>query len=523
LNSDKKNKFGHKILKLSQKYKNYQNNYFYKIFLFHTYSLEYHNLLKLKLINIQTMKLFTVNNIIFPILIGNAWASYLLHNELIGKIKESEAIAIGAMSTNQEICHNKEHNIKKQDDLINLARKCGEIYGNLVISSNYQEKIVNLDDIEKIRGDFKVQDSSSIVSISAPKLDTIGGKFELKNLTSLISSNTGLLKNVKSVEFVTLPLLKEVSINNNIKKMNKIVISDTSLKSVDFFGNIEQANQVEINNNRYLGRIELKIETVNDKLNIYSNADDTNIQLPNLQSTGDLSIRNAGSFNLQNLEYVNKSLDIIENSITELNLKNLKKISGTAAIIDNSKLDEIHSGNLTHIEGGLLVINNDNLKIMDFLPAVHTIGGAVKYDGTFDEVSFPKLKVIKGGASFVTESKKFNCTALLNPFIERNIIRGENLTCTSNLKGEDKINQHNSSKISYRTLTSGSSQSTSTGKLSSNGTDHNESLTSISSTPQKTVSAGKMKNKNDAFRSSSVAVTNMIVWFLFPFLFFCTL
>ncbi|SMN21395.1 similar to Saccharomyces cerevisiae YDR522C SPS2 Protein expressed during sporulation, redundant with Sps22p for organization of the beta-glucan layer of the spore wall [Maudiozyma saulgeensis] len=469
------------------------------------------------------MKFLTANTIIFPIFLGNAWASYLLQNELIGKIKQSEAVAISAMSTTQELCHKKDHNIEKQEDLTNLARTCSEIYGNLAISNNYQEKFVDLGDIEKIRGDFKVQGSSSIVSISAPKLETVGQKLEFKNLTSLVSTKIGLLKNVKTVELVTLPLLKEVSINNNINKMNKIVISDTSLQSVDFFSNIEQTDLLEINNNRYLGRVELKVKTVNNKLNIYSNADDTNIQLPILHSTGDLSIRNAGALNLQSLEFVNKSLDIIENSITELNLKNLKKISGTAAIIDNKKLNEIHSENLTHIEGGLLVINNEDLKSMDFLPEVHTIGGAIKYGGSFDKVSFPKLKVIKGGANFVTESNKFNCTALLNPFIERHVIRGENLTCSSNLKGEDKINKHGSSKLSYGTLTTGTYNPNNSSKTYSTETDSVNSLTSISSTPQKTVNADKMKKKNDAFKSSSYTATNLIGWLVVAFLFFSTL
>lgn len=460
--------------------------------------------------------------ILGSLLFTSAYASYLLNNELVGKISEAEVIAMNSISNNQELCHKKIHEINNQDEMNFLARMCREVVGSVEISKEYQDKYVNLGEIEKIRGNLSVQDCPQIISISAPTLDTIGGEIKVKDLTSLVSITVPSLNNVQNIEFITLPLLKDINISKRIEHLDKLVISDTSLQSIESFENVKEATTLEINNNRYLTNINLKINTVNDKLNIYSNADNTRVNLEQLSSTGDLSIRNAGSFNLNNLEYVNKSLDIIENSIDEINLVNLKKVTGTVAIIDNDKLKYVKCNNLTNIEGGLLIINNDNLKKIDFLPAIHTIGGAIQYDGTFHKVTFPKLKVIKGGANFRSQSDKFNCTELLEPLIQHHVIRGENLTCSSNMKDKPNPNQSQVTKISYNITKTGTvSQTKESKKLTDIETGTTKSDSSVSSTTTNDSKTGKVKNKKNAgLKLTSINIYGIAIWFLVTFIFF---
>ena len=460
--------------------------------------------------------------ILGSLLFTSAFGSYLLNNELIGKISEAEVIAMNSMPNNQELCHKKIHEINNQDELNFLARTCHEVIGSIEISNEYQDKYVDLADIEIIRGNLSIQDCSHIISFNGPRLNTIGGEIKVKDLTSLVSIIVPSLDNVRNIEFVTLPLLKDININKSIEHLDKLVISDTSLQSIELFENVKEVKIMEINNNRYLANINLKIKIVNDKLNIYSNGDNAKVNMPQLFSTGDLSIRNAGSFNLNNLEYVNKSLDIIENSIDEINLNNLKKVTGTVAIIDNDNLKDVRCNNLTQIEGGLLIINNDNLKNIDFLPLIHTIGGAIQYDGTFHKVTFPKLKVIKGGANFRSQSDKFNCTELLEPLIQHHVIRGENLTCSSNMKNKSNSNQSQITKISYNITKTGTVTEMKESKGSTDSeTGTTKSESSVSSTTENSSKTGKVKNKKNAgLKLTSINIYGIGIWILTTVIFF---
>ncbi|KAG0669587.1 hypothetical protein C6P45_003577 [Maudiozyma exigua] len=459
--------------------------------------------------------IFVLNSL----LITSAFASYLLNHELIGKISEAEVIAMSTIPNNQELCHKKNHELNNQDEINILARTCHEVVGNVEILKDYQDKYVDLSDIEKIHGDLSVHDCSQIISLNAPRLDTIGGGIKIKDLTSLVSITVPSLQNVHNIEFVTLPLLKDININRDIEQLDKLIISDTSLQSIESFQNVKKVNTLEINNNRYLANIDLHVDIVNEKLHIYSNADQAQVNFAKLSSTGDLSIRNAGSFNLNNLEYINKSLDIIENSIDQINLTKLKKVVGTVAIIDNDNLKDVNCNNLTHIEGGLLIINNDNLKNMDFLPSIHTIGGAIQIDGTFHKVTFEKLKVIKGGANFRSQSDKFNCTELLEPLMERHVIRGENLTCSSNMKNQSNLNQSNVTKISYNKTKTG--KATGMKESMSSQTEITKSDSSAPSTTENSSKTGKVKSKkNSGLKLTSINIYGIGIWFLITFIFF---
>ena len=87
--------------------------------------------------------------------------------------------------------------------------------------------------IQHVTGDVSVSLTSSVVSFSAPGLESIGGTFELLNLTALLSLSAPSLTSVGGINFVILPLLSTMTFG--INQAGNIVISDTQLATLDGF------------------------------------------------------------------------------------------------------------------------------------------------------------------------------------------------------------------------------------------------------------------------------------------------
>jgi hypothetical protein len=122
--------------------------------------------------------------------------------------------------------------IESQADLDALG-SCSTVTGSIIVTAVAMDAVNIPSGILHVTGDVSVSLTSSVTSFAAPGLESIGGTFELLNLTALQSLNAPSLTSVGGINFVILPLLTTMTFG--ITEAGNIVISDTQLSSLDGF------------------------------------------------------------------------------------------------------------------------------------------------------------------------------------------------------------------------------------------------------------------------------------------------
>jgi hypothetical protein len=122
--------------------------------------------------------------------------------------------------------------IESQADLDALA-SCSTVTGSIIVTAVAMDAVNIPAGVLHVTGDVSVSLTSSVVTFAAPGLESIGGTFELLNLTALQSLNAPSLTSVGGINFVILPLLTTMTFG--INEAGNIVISDTQLASLDGF------------------------------------------------------------------------------------------------------------------------------------------------------------------------------------------------------------------------------------------------------------------------------------------------
>lgn len=83
-----------------------------------------------------------------------------------------------------------------------------------------------------------------------------------------------------------------------------------------------------------------------------------------------------------------------------------------------------------------MIANNTELAKIDFFPKLRQIGGAIYFEGSFDKIDLPELKLVKGSAYIKSSSEELNCEEFTSPKAGRSIIRGGKIECTSGMKSK---------------------------------------------------------------------------------------
>lgn len=345
-----------------------------------------------------------------------------------------------------DYCIKETHFIESSDELNHLQLKCQELIGDLVIAPLFDSSIVDLGSISKIQGNLIIENSSGIVRINAINLNYITRDFILKSLTSLVTVEIPNLKLLNSIDWKVLPILNSVDINKEIIVNQNIIISDTSLSNINGFQRIKDIDIFNINNNRFLETIKTNLVTINKQLSIHANARDLELEMPMLKAAENITIRDTSYIWFPNLEIVSTSFEIIENLITILEVPNLKFIGGTLGIIENLQLNTANFNNVTEIQGGLMIAQNNELNKIDFFQNLKQIGGAIHFEGKFKDTNFENLKLVKGSAFIKSSSDSLDCNKWMASSNGRSIIRGGKVKCSSakkfkflNLDKEGKV------------------------------------------------------------------------------------
>jgi hypothetical protein len=241
---------------------------------------------------------------------------------------------------------------------------------------------INLDGIKTIGGDLKIVNTVSLTTLEANDLQTISGSFTMTNLTTLGSLTMPELNKVGTIAWTTLPALQELTFAAEVTEADNVLITDTQLSSLEGI-NLETATMFNINNNRYLQKIELQLGNVSQALAIEFNAANVAVSLPNLVWANNITLRDCGSVTMPSLAAVNGSLGVYNNTLSSFGAANLTKVGGSLSFVDNSELTNITLPLLTTVSGTFQIANNTEIKTINGFPKLSVVAGAVDFNGNF--------------------------------------------------------------------------------------------------------------------------------------------
>ncbi|KAG0679113.1 hypothetical protein C6P41_004155 [Kluyveromyces marxianus] len=331
-------------------------------------------------------------------------------------------------NSNSPLCKKDQHTIENQNDLYLLTNECSNIEGSISFQ-NYVESHIDLGDLKSIKGNFVLEENNMVNSIQGGSLEKIGGTFKLFDLTSLSAVSFPQLRDLNVVHWRIVPILSSVTMDSRLQSIKSLIISDSSLTTLRGFDNIIKLETFIVNNNRYLESISTKIKYISKQLSVSANAEDLDLDMSDLIWANNVTVRDANEINLGSLQYVNQSLEFIENKVEELELSELKTVGGTLGIIDNKKLRKTNFNNVSQISGGLMIANNDALTKIDFFSNLKLIGGAIQFKGNIKDTDFPNLRLVKGSAVIQSSSDELDCSKWVTPNSGSSIIRGGKIEC----------------------------------------------------------------------------------------------
>ncbi|KAK4224727.1 hypothetical protein QBC38DRAFT_288976 [Podospora fimiseda] len=270
---------------------------------------------------------------------------------------------------------------------------CKKISGSIIVGPNAPGTI-DLSGPSEITGDLKVLNNGAIERFSSSDLTTVGGAFEMKNVTKLISINLPKLNAVKTLTWQSLTRLETIDLA--VTKAEEVSVSDTFLKSLKGL-DVTSVKKLDINNNRLLTTFTSSLANLGDLLNIQANGIGLDVSLPNLVWIANMTIANVTKFSVPSLAIVNGSARFDSNYFSSFSAPNLTETqSGDISFVGNGNLANVTFPKLTRIGGGLLIANNTELAEVNGFPKLKSIGGAVKLRGSFTKAELPALEDVKG-------------------------------------------------------------------------------------------------------------------------------
>ncbi|SCU95069.1 LAMI_0F00826g1_1 [Lachancea mirantina] len=339
-----------------------------------------------------------------------------------------------------ELCKKDVHNVESAADMMQILQKCKHVDGSIHVLE-YSDPIIDLGSLQSIGGDLILQDLPMVVRLQGPNLANIGGELKLHSLTSLVGVSLPHLQHFDALDWRVVPTLTSVELAPNVSSAKRIIISDTSLTALEGFEFIEELEVFNINNNRYMETVKSNLKRVHEQLSVSANFKEIQVEFPHLIWAKNLTVRDVSSISLDSLQYVNQSLEVIENYFETFSVPELKSVGGTLGVIENPKLHSVDFANLTNIHGGFMLANNSLISQINFLPELREIGGAIQFMGAFQNIECPKLRLVRGSALIQSTSSALDCSKWTSAANGNSIIRGGRIICTSG-KRQNSVRVH---------------------------------------------------------------------------------
>jgi len=322
--------------------------------------------------------------------------------------------------------HSATSTIQNSGDATAIA-SCKTFSGSIAIETDAPGPIA-LDGVQVIRGDLSVNNNSAIQQISANSLTEITGDFTLAEVQRLNAVNFPSLKTVGALRFIGLPVLQNLGFDAEITKADVVSIENTQLQSLTGI-NIETVKSMFIANNRYISTIDMQLGNVSESLTLSANNPDVEVTFPNLLWAYNMTFRNCSKVEINSIETLNNSLNLIGNVFESFIAPNLTEIGGALAIASNTELTNVSFPVLTLIGDNLQVANNTKLSEIDGFPELKTISGALDFNGNMSKIELPKLGDVKGAFNIQsTGSVQKTCDDVFSPLHDKGKIQG-NYVC----------------------------------------------------------------------------------------------
>ncbi|PBP21697.1 GPI-anchored cell wall organization protein ecm33 [Diplocarpon rosae] len=309
------------------------------------------------------------------------------------------ALLSAAAAQTPSACSGPTATINSQADVAQYT-DCSTLSGSLVIGSAASGTI-DISGIEEIEGNLTSMNAGNLVSLSSSSLKSIGGDFNLFNLTLLSTLQFNALTSVKTITWIALPALPTLTFGGPVSEADSVTISNTFLSTLTGI-NLETVGVLQIDNNNNLKQFDTQIANITDHLDINANGNQLAVTFPNLIWAANLTFRNVSSVKIPSLANVNGSLGFYGNYMESISAPNLTSIgnfatgSGSLAIVANGKLANITFPVLKTVGGANQIANNTALHSIEF-PALTSVGGAIDFSGNFTTPELPKLENVKGG------------------------------------------------------------------------------------------------------------------------------
>jgi hypothetical protein len=302
-------------------------------------------------------------------------------------------VAIGSAAAQSATCTVSTTTVNSQAEATKLA-SCGTVKGTVVLGSE-SGATIDLSGPKEITGDLIIRNNGQLTTLQSSSLQKVGGNFKLENVTFINTLSFEKLTEVQSIEWVSVTRLDTVSLGP-LAKADNIRLSDTFLNTLDAFA-LSTVKKFKIDNNRRLTKYASQLTDLSGELIIQANGLDLEVDLPKLNWIANMEVANVTKFSIPSLKVVNGSARFDSNLFETFSAPNLTHTeTGDISFVGNGFLQNMTFPKLTEIAGGLLIANNTGLDRVTFFPKLTKVSGAIKLRGNFTTVEFPEIDNVKG-------------------------------------------------------------------------------------------------------------------------------
>lgn len=309
------------------------------------------------------------------------------------------AFAYAAYAQSPSVCSQPTATINSQADASALA-SCSTFQGNIVVGPG-ASGIISIDGPQQITGNLVCEDAGGLTSLGSTTIGSIGGAFNLNNLTLLSTLSMGALKSASTINWVALPALSQLNFPATVTRSKSVTISNTFLSTLDGI-NLETVQTLQIDNNNRLKTFSTQVSNVTSSLNINSNGNNLDVSFPNLVRAANMTFRNVSTVSIPSLAIVDGSLGFYGNYMPSVSAPNITSVGskadgqGSLAFVANGKLANVSMPLLKTVGGAVQIANNSALTSISF-PSLTYVGGAIDFSGNFSTPDLPALENVKGG------------------------------------------------------------------------------------------------------------------------------
>ncbi|KAI5301745.1 hypothetical protein KEM56_001400 [Ascosphaera pollenicola] len=253
------------------------------------------------------------------------------------------------------------------------------------------------------------------------------------------------LEKVGSIDFEALPALQTLGFNKGVKSAGKLTITNTGLTSLSGIS-LETVGSIDVNNNNKLSEINVnEIKNITGLAAFSANNKKLEIIFPNLKSAQNMTFRNLSKVELPSLKKTDGLLGFYSNSFTSLSAPNLTS-TGDLVFTSNPNLMNMSLPKLTKVDGVYQVANNTHLRSVTGVSALESVN-AIDFAGNFTKVDLPKLKEVSGDFN-LQATNDVGCTKIekdIKDNVEGQFTCKEKISDPKTSKGSDGASKTSSS------------------------------------------------------------------------------